>query len=143
MGIMKNLAFIIALLPVFAFAQNPVFINGKFYENNQLYSGIVKSYDAHQKLVSTVEVSKGDMNGEVIFYFPSGQIMEKGLYAYGEKQGTWTRYNENNTITALAQFKNGKKHGEWKMFSETGQLKMIMYDENGKLSSEKNYSSFN
>jgi antitoxin component YwqK of YwqJK toxin-antitoxin module len=154
---MKKIAFTTVLfLAMATFAQNPIFINGKFYENNNLYTGIVKSYDNNQKLVSTVEVAKGEMNGEMIFYFPSSEVMEKGLYVYGEKHGTWIRYNENKVITAIANYKNGKKDGEWKMFSEEGKLKMVMrydsgdktgiwtmYDETGKVSSEKNYGSFN
>jgi antitoxin component YwqK of YwqJK toxin-antitoxin module len=155
--IMRKLAFTTVLFSaIIVLAQNPIFVNGKFYDKSNLYTGIVKSYDASQKLVSTVEVTKGEMNGEMIFYFPSGEVMEKGLYAYGEKHGTWTRYNENKVITATANYKNGKKDGEWKMFSEEGKLKMVMhydsgektgtwamYDETGKISSEKNYGSFN
>jgi antitoxin component YwqK of YwqJK toxin-antitoxin module len=154
--IMRKLAFTTVLFSaIIVWAQNPVFVNGKFYEKNNLYTGIVKSYDAQQTLVSTVEVAKGEMNGEIIFYFPSGEVMEKGFYAYGEKHGAWSRYNENKVTTATANYKNGKKDGEWKMFSEAGQLKMVMYydsgdktgvwamyDETGNVSSEKNYGSF-
>jgi antitoxin component YwqK of YwqJK toxin-antitoxin module len=154
---MRKLAFTTILFSaIIAMAQNPIFTNGKFYDNNHLYTGIVNSYDANQKLVSSVEVLKGDMNGTITFYFPSGLVMEKGTYSYGEKHGNWTRYNESNIVTATANYKNGKKDGEWKMFSEAGQLKMVMhydsgdktglwfmYDENGKVSSEKNYGSFN
>jgi antitoxin component YwqK of YwqJK toxin-antitoxin module len=153
---MRKLAFTTVLFStILLMAQNPVFTNGKFYDNNQLYTGIVKSYDEKQQLVSSVEVLKGEMNGAIIFYFPSGLVMEKGLYAYGQKNGTWTRYNESNIITATANYKNGKKDGEWNMYSEEGKLKMVMhyesgdktglwvmYDENGKVSLEKNYGSY-
>jgi antitoxin component YwqK of YwqJK toxin-antitoxin module len=154
---MRKLAFISVLFwSISVLAQNPQFTNGKFYENNQLYTGIVKSYDTEQRLVSTVAVVNGTMNGEMIFYFPSGQVLEKGIYAYGAKEGAWVRYNETNIVTATANYKNGKKDGVWKIYSEAGKLKMVMnydsgektgvwsmYDETGKLTSEKNYGSFN
>jgi antitoxin component YwqK of YwqJK toxin-antitoxin module len=154
---MRKLAFTTALFWAFSIlAQNPQFTNGKFYENNQLYTGTVKSYDTEQHLVSTVAVVNGTMNGEMIFYFPSGQVLEKGIYAFGAKDGEWTRYNETNIVTATANYKNGKKDGTWKIYSETGKLKIVMnydngektgiwsmYDETGQLSSEKNYGSLN
>jgi antitoxin component YwqK of YwqJK toxin-antitoxin module len=83
---------------------------------------------------------EGYQTGFYKIYFPSGKLMESSVYMKDKKNGDYTLYDIDGTISVKGEFvndskdgywafrkhklygkyKNGKKHGKWKWYAEEG-----------------------
>ena len=75
--------------------------------------------------------SKSIFDGELINYYKSGKIEQKGNCIDGKQEGEYTRYDEDGLVTIHANFKNDKLHGIYTEFSEDGNLCMQVEYRNG------------
>jgi antitoxin component YwqK of YwqJK toxin-antitoxin module len=91
--------------------------------------------------------SKGEYNdgeGQILEYYPGGQILAKGLIRNGNKEGQWiyfdeegnqegeaefsngigkfTGYYENDTIRITGELENNKRIGLWIMYDTEGKI---------------------
>ena len=73
--------------------------------------------------------SKVPFTGSFVRYHENGQLMYKGAYKDGNKEGLWTWYHQNGELWSKGNFKDG-------MF--IGNLYESYYD-NGQLMSKENY----
>lgn len=96
-----------------------------------LYEGMYERRNNQGVTEATYEVSQGKLNGEAVFYYPGGQIREKGFFEAGKRHGIWNSYGTNGKITSRVQFKHGKKHGTWLLWDEQGVLRYEMRYRNG------------
>jgi antitoxin component YwqK of YwqJK toxin-antitoxin module len=54
-------------------------------------------YDsAHTKIKEVVPVAFGHVQGQFLKFYPEGQLMEEGKYAYDKKVGRWVEYYQFN-----------------------------------------------
>jgi antitoxin component YwqK of YwqJK toxin-antitoxin module len=97
--------------------------------NNELFNGIVVSNVGDVKFKVTVK--DGVISGEADYFYPSGKIMETGVFSGGKKDQKWTRFNENGTTSAIAFYTSGKKSGTWAVFDNDGKKRFEMQYENG------------
>ncbi len=106
--------------------------------------------------ISEFEVREGMVEGEVKYYYASGQLMETGSFVKGQKNDKWTRYSETGNIEAIAFYKLGKKSGTWLVYDDKGKKRFEMnyengektgtwtsWDENGAVASVKDYGKLN
>lgn len=65
----------------------------------------------------------------------NGNVLERGTYWEGKKDGYWYSYHKNGKISATAQFSNDKRVGTWKFYSIEGELVgEVKYKDNKRVS---------
>ena len=153
---MKNVVKVFLVLFIFsglrAQTQNE---KGLYIDNDgELFNGVIQKTDKNLK--TTFTIKNGLIDGEAMFLYSSGQLMEKGNFVKGQKDEKWIRFNENGITIALAFYKNGKKTGTWFVFDDNGTKRFEMnylegqktgiwtnWDEQGLILASKNYSQLN
>lgn len=152
---MKKLGFILAVFVGLNLNAQQLNDKGLYItSDNELFSGIITSNNNSVK--SEISVKNGVVNGEAIYFYASGNVMERGMFTEGKKDQKWTRYNENGTTSAIAFYSLGKKSGTWLVFDDKGKKRFEMnyangektgtwtnWDENGLVVNSKNYSIAN
>ncbi len=74
-------------------------------------------------------VKKGNLI-EAVLYHDNNVIAQQGAYTLdGKLQGTWTSYDANGNITAVAKYNKGEKVGTW-FFYKGDVLHEVNYDNN-------------
>ena len=150
---MRSILFIAALvLTLSTTAQDINIENGLYCKKGAVYSGPIKLMDNTGKTQSLLMVVDGKLQGEAIYYYESGKIMETGSFIAGVRNGTWIRMDENGNKTGEGQYFNGQKHGKWFIWDENGNKRYEMsyihgekastwynWDENGTLVASANY----
>lgn len=61
------------------------------------------------------------MNGQEITYYPNQQVKSEIMWVKGEKNGLFTEYNENGTISCKGNYKDGKKVAQCFVYYPTGE----------------------
>lgn len=133
-------------------AQDVKLVNGLYCKNGVAYTGNVTISDANGAPKSLLAVVEGKLQGDAVFYYPSGQIMETGSFVAGLRSGVWTRMSESGNKTGEGSYFNGQKHGKWMVWDEKGTKRFEMeyvngekantwynWDENGTLIATTNY----
>ncbi|WP_194768384.1 toxin-antitoxin system YwqK family antitoxin [Tamlana sp. I1] len=122
--------------------------------NGKNYIGTWKYYQQNSKNLLSTETynSNGELIGERLVYYPSGQIAEKQNYSDGKLEGPAYSYSVKNVILKQYFYVNGELHGEAKFYNPEGVLLsegvykrgqkegVWKFYENGKLVNEKNFS---
>ncbi|MFD3001113.1 TonB family protein [Pontibacter toksunensis] len=54
-------------------------------------------------------------------YYSSGQVLGKGSYMNGQKQGNWLFYYPNGQLQGQGSYKNNEQVGRWKLWRDNGQ----------------------
>ena len=74
--------------------------------------------------VMTVENynKQGELDGEKLVYYESGQLAEKSSYVNGKQEELSTWYSETGLVLKELRYKNGELHGMSKAFDVKGQL---------------------
>lgn len=67
---------------------------------------------------------------EVVRYYETGEVLEKGFIENGELTGKWLRFNKEGLVIAEANYKKGMKHGIWRIYDESGNLCYEMHYKN-------------
>jgi len=118
----------------------------------QLKEGLLKVYDANDKLYEEVNYLAGKINGTRTLYYPNGnkEVVENMLA--GKYVGLFQSFYESGGVKVEGNYENNIAIGKWKSFYESGKLKdvtnfenneengpFIEYYENGNLKAEGNY----
>lgn len=77
------------------------------------------------------------LEGENTFYYPTGQVEEKGFYKNGLATGRWQGFHKNGKLFAEVNIVEGKREGERKTYRQDGTLDKIEIYRNGKRISAK------
>ena len=85
--------------------------------------GKVKLYNEEENIEAILGYKEGLRSGDYIFYFPNGNIKERGAFKNNKLQGLIETYNENKELVATAEyvegnFKSGKCSNGKSIFSE-------------------------
>ena len=126
--------------------------DGLYFKNGKLYKGIIKETDSSGKVVASLSINKGRLQGETFMYHDNGAVKELRDYRKGLKHGVWYSYDEKGHKTGTAHYKKDLKNGVWLIWDENGQLRYymkykrgektgtwIMYDEKGTIVNEKKF----
>lgn len=81
-------------------------------------------------------MSGGQMNGEYIFWYPTGQLWGKRYYKDGKKEGEAKEWYENGTLLYQICYKDGEPEGEFKRWHDNGQLMYQKHFKEGKFDGE-------
>lgn len=75
-----------------------------------------------QQIISTQGGAGGTLlDGECIGYYSNKQLAEKGIYSKGIKNGLWTYWRSNGSISSEEKWKKGRLTNS-KLFNESGEL---------------------
>lgn len=134
------------------FSQELIEKEGKYYQNDELFTGLFKELNDDSILVSERNFLDGFEHGVSTYFYENGNKFEQRTYNLGFKDGTWLTWNKNEIKTAEANYTNDLKHGRWYIFDDNGNKRYemhyhkgkkvgswYMWDANGKLISEKKF----
>ena len=89
---------------------------------NQLKDSTWTYYDPKGVLTQREDFKGGELHGDQITYYESGNVAERITYEYGAEQGAWMRKWEDGTMRTKGNYVNGQLEGECKYFDEEGKL---------------------
>lgn len=75
---------------------------------------------------------EGLMTGKLVTYHNNGLVETVGGMYKGEKNGTWTSWNEAGNKINEGEFMYGAKDGLWRVWDDNGTLRYEMHYRNGK-----------
>lgn len=81
-------------------------------------------YDFEGNLLMREDYNKGTLHGQVIKYFPNGQIAEVKNFENGVQVGPWEQYYDTGKPMAKGTYVNGSLHGEATYFYSNGKPRL-------------------
>ena len=122
--------------------------------NGKVYVGEWKYYqkDSDKLLILERFDDNGNLTGERLIYYNTGQVSQKENYKNGKLNGISIWYSEDNLIIKEYTYNDGLLHGLSKIYDSKGQLivegfykkdqkdGIWKYYENGKPTEEKNFT---
>ena len=154
---MKSIYILAGLLffSVLAGAQGITEKEGRFLnKKGELLNGRVEKMSDEDQTKTVMTYRDGLLHGDFLLYSFGGDLLEKGQYIDGEKDGKWTNWTEEGVKTSEIAYVNGERDGKWQIWDEDGNLRCLMfyssgdkvgnwkiYAANGELKEEKDYSS--
>lgn len=82
---------------------------------------ILYTWFSHHKIHTTRGDFNGDLlHGEFIIVNKERDLMEKGTFKYGQKNGIWKVWYADGEIKSLYKYKNGKKNGTCVDYDDMG-----------------------
>ncbi|MFN3999809.1 toxin-antitoxin system YwqK family antitoxin [Algoriphagus sp.] len=113
--------------------QNELFENGRLVSINEFTTPTGKVLDGGK-------LNKG--KGKRIIYDREGNLLEKGRYSKGLRNGVWyTYYPQSDMIASSGSYVEGRKNGTWKYYDMTGELLSEDYFVEGQNSEQQEVSS--
>ena len=91
--------------------------------------------------------TQGDYSGRLLhgqyagYYAANKQLMEKGRYAYGLKDGKWMLWAADGKLTETQQWYRGLKNGRTVLYDSVGREKQKIKYRNGVLVEQKKKAS--
>lgn len=82
------------------------------------------------------------LHGDYISFFVTDQMLEKGKYKKGVKQGEWMLWNRNGSINKVVNWKDGRLHGITRTYKGDKVLTEKNYDDGKLLTGEKSDGNF-
>lgn len=112
-----------------AVSANPTEANVKVYldEEGKPYTGTLVQNYSNGRTKCELNIVNGLIQGEVKFYYETGEMHEVGVYKDGMRQGTWMEYSKEGKVKGVAFFKDDKKHGTWKLYADNGVMTYEMH----------------
>lgn len=82
---------------------------------------IHKEFFDDKSVCRTYYTLNGVMHGQELIYYPNHQLKSDMMWVKGEKNGLFTEYNENGTISCKGNYKDGKKVAQCFVYYPTGE----------------------
>lgn len=83
------------------------------------------SYDVDGNIKAKITTKGGKIQGEVVTYYPSGQISTLANYINNKKEGIEKKYYKSGQVYRIRPFKNGKLNGTEIRYYKDGGTKTI------------------
>ena len=71
-------------------------------------NGQLNIYRSNGKLLRTIEIKDGKLNGECKYLYSNGSLLMKGNYIDGLQHGIWKEYDFKENLIQQYKYKNGK-----------------------------------
>ena len=72
-----------------------------------------------------------DGNFDAKHFYETGELLREGKYKAGRRDGKWTQYNRDGTMSAIYHYADGEVHGEQTDFYKNGKKKIVSTYVNG------------
>ncbi len=66
------------------------------------------------------------LDGRVLDYSISGNLLMEGSYLKGKRNGVFTFYYSNGVVKSRGKYENGRRMGNWEYYYNNGQLKQVI-----------------
>lgn len=143
------------LAEVTFYASNGMIIS-KGLMKEKKYIGAWTYYHNNSNQVMTLEHynNQGQLHGESLVYYQSGQIAENRFYKEGKLHGKATWFYENGNLMKSYHYVQGELHGEAKFYNANGTLEIEgqykndrkdgiwKYYKDGELNEEKDFTRY-
>jgi len=117
---MKNIVFVLCFFLLIACEQRPD--RNYQQDKNFVENGLVKQYDAQNRLSAEVTFKNGVRHGVTRIYYPSGALSDEIMYVGDEKHGLAKKFHKNGNIYSLTPYVKGEKDGVQKKYYANGKL---------------------
>ncbi len=94
--------------------------------------GLVKAYDAKNRLVFTEEYARGELSGDRTAYRPDGTKFSVMPFVNGKFNGKSTGWYPDGTVANTFEWKDGKPHGTVTLYYRTGKVREVTRYSEGK-----------
>jgi antitoxin component YwqK of YwqJK toxin-antitoxin module len=91
-------------------------------EQSWLFDGINMAWDDNGKLVAEICYSKGELEGDTVYYHPNGQVWKVCPYTKNRLHGTAKIFLENGKLFQTVTYHEGEKDGSAFRYWDTGQI---------------------
>ncbi|NGX61887.1 MAG: hypothetical protein K940chlam9_01378 [Chlamydiae bacterium] len=117
-------------------------------EESWLFDGSNKAWDEEGNLVARVQYSKGELQGESLYYHPNGNIWKQNWHEKNSLHGSQQVFLENGTLFQSREFRNGASEGVSIRYWSEGSIayqeeyqqgslqRAVYYDRSGELVSQ-------
>lgn len=106
--------------------------NGKLIENgnylNDKKDGLWIVNNTNAVLISEINYSKGELNGDFKQYYYQGQPKINAKFENNKPIGHWKYYSKKGKVIKSGKYENGKATGNWKVFKSNGKKVIAEYD---------------
>lgn len=103
--------------------------------------GIWKYYSVNGVLSNTGNFVQGELHGEYIDYFDSGEKKTFSTYVNGKQEGYYAEYYKNGVIKTQGYFKDNAQYGLWKTYYINKEIESELYYHKGKVHGESIFYS--
>lgn len=93
-----------------------------YYTLKDTIEGKMIDYFPSGEVMAERLFEKGLQTGRSVFYFPNGKIKETQYFEEGKQQGGDTVWFENGKPEFVIGFKDGKKHGYMRKWNSEGEI---------------------
>ncbi|MCQ2410335.1 MAG: hypothetical protein MJ053_02115 [Elusimicrobiaceae bacterium] len=97
--------------------------------------GEVKEFNENNQLITLAHYKDNKLNGELIRYTTRGEELSREEYMDGFLHGkaTYITFEQNDTLTAVCEYRNSRLHGERTVTQQNGTLRCREFYKNGRL----------
>src|SRR5450755_1126901 len=95
--------------------------------------GEVVSYYPNGQIQSQTHMLRGKENGKYVYHFENGQPKKEQFYNDGIKEGNYYEWFGNGKKWVIGYYRQGKMDSLWTWFDSTGLVKSIQELKNGEL----------
>ena len=118
-----------AFLPIYAQQQVAIYYNQNWEVTKKESAAYTRLAIIPDSLIETGQLFTMPFDKAVADYYSSGQILARGSYMNGQKQGDWLFYYPNGQLQRQGTYQNNVPTGTWKFWHQSGeQLQEIVYD---------------
>ncbi|MPQ45527.1 hypothetical protein GCQ56_00780 [Marinifilum sp. N1E240] len=117
---MKNIVFVLCFFLFIACEQRSD--RNSQQDENFIENGVLKKYDAQNRLSAEVTYKNGVRHGITRIYYSSGALSDEIMYVGDEKHGLAKKYHKNGKIYSLTPYLKGEKDGIQKKYYANGKL---------------------
>ena len=121
---MKNLFITLFLLIFCTPSWSETLTIDNLVERNKLYYKKFTNvpFNGEVSGIENGNIKNGRKNGEWLYYYPNGQLINKEIYKDGKLDGLREKYYENGQFKMKGNLKFGWQDGLWEYFNEDGSL---------------------
>ncbi|WP_162051543.1 energy transducer TonB [Pontibacter pamirensis] len=98
----------------------PIYYNHKWEVTKRETAVFTRLAFVPDSLIKAGSLFEMAFDKTVADYYDTGQIMARGIYVKGQKQGIWLFYHPNGQIMRQGSYENNKPIGTWKFWRENG-----------------------
>lgn len=91
-------------------------------EQSWLFDGVNRAWDEDGKQIAEILYSKGELQGESIYYHPNGQTWKISPFEKNKLHGTAKIFLENGLLFQTLSYKEGVKEGLSYRYWDSGQI---------------------
>jgi len=118
-------------IQVFVIEGEPDFTDAA--QQTWVFDGVASVWDDVGRMIAQIPYSKGSLEGESLYYHPSGAVWKTACFHRNLENGTRCTYLENGDLLMSAEYLDGVPHGVSRRYWSPDRLAAEERYENGRL----------